>query len=247
MQDKKTFLIIDSHALIHRAFHAFPPDLKNAKGEPTNTVYGFTGLLLDVLTKFTPTRVVAVFDSHGPTVRSTEYTQYKANRAATDDLLVAQFPMVYELIQMFDIPMVIQDGIEADDLIGTLDENFSNDVMQTIIVTGDRDLLQLVDKDTFVYLAGSKFSESKLYNTDEMVKERMGVVAAMVPDLKGLSGDASDNIPGVAGIGAKGAADLINQFGTVEEIYLKLDQVPRRYQQKLIRMKNCGNAFCFVL
>lgn len=234
MENKKTFLIIDSHALIHRAFHAFPPDLKNAKGEPTNAVYGFTGLLLDVLTKFTPTRVVAVFDSHGPTVRSTEYTQYKANRAATDDLLVAQFPMVYELIQMFDIPMVIQDGIEADDLIGTLDENFSNDVMQTVIVTGDRDLLQLVDDDTFVYLAGSKFSESKLYNSDEMVKERMGVEPKFITDLKGLSGDASDNIPGVAGIGAKGAADLINQFGTIEEMYKNLDKVPKRYQQKLI-------------
>ncbi len=234
MQEKNTFLILDSHALIHRAFHAFPPDLKNAKGEPTNAVYGFAGLLLDVLIKFKPTRVVAVFDSHGPTIRSTEYTQYKANRAATDDLLVAQFPMVYELIQMFDIPMVIQDGIEADDLIGTLDDKYSNDVMQTVVVTGDRDLLQLVDQDTFVYLAGSKFSESKLYNTDEMVKERMGVEPKYVPDLKGLSGDTSDNIPGVAGIGAKGAADLINQFGTVEEIYTKLDQVAKRYQQKLI-------------
>lgn len=234
MQEKNTFLIIDSHALIHRAFHAFPPDLKNAKGQPTNAVYGFAGLLLDVLTKFQPTRVVAVFDSHGPTVRSTEYTQYKANRAATDDLLVTQFPMVYELIQMFDIPMVIQDGIEADDLIGTLDDKYSSDVMQTVIVTGDRDLLQLVDQDTFVYLAGSKFSESKLYNTNEMVFERMGVEPKHVTDLKGLSGDASDNIPGVAGIGAKGAADLINQFGTIEEIYTKLDQVPKRYQQKLI-------------
>jgi DNA polymerase I len=232
--ERKTFLIIDSHALIHRAFHAFPPDLKNAKGEPTNAVYGFAGLLLDVLTKFTPTRVVAVFDSHGPTVRATEYSQYKANRAETDDLLVAQFPMVYELIKMFDIPMVMQDGIEADDLIGTLDENYSNDVMQTVVVTGDRDLLQLVDKDTFVYLAGSKFSESKLYDSNEMVKERMGVEPILVPDLKGLSGDTSDNIPGVAGIGAKGASDLINQFGTIEEIYKKIADVPKRYQQKLI-------------
>lgn len=234
MEDKKTFLIIDSHALIHRAFHAFPPTLSNAKGQPTNAVYGFAGLLLDVLNKFNPTRVVAVFDSHGPTVRSTEYTQYKANRAATDDLLVVQFPMVYELIKMFDIPMVMQDGIEADDLIGTLDDKYSNDVMQTVIVTGDRDLLQLVDKDTFIYLAGSKFSESKLYNNDEMVKERMGVDAKYVTDLKGLSGDASDNIPGVAGIGAKGAADLINQFGTIEQIYESLESVPKRYQQKLI-------------
>lgn len=231
--DKKTFLIIDSHALIHRAFHAFPPTLSNAKGEPTNAVYGFAGLLLDVLSKFTPTRVVAVFDSHGPTVRSTEFTQYKANRAETDELLISQFPKVYDLIQMFDIPMVIQDGIEADDLIGTLDDKYSNDVMRTVIVTGDRDLLQLVDEDTFVYLAGHKFSESKLYDA-EMVKEKMGVAPKYITDLKGLSGDTSDNIPGVAGIGAKGAADLINKYGTIEEIYAKIDQIEPRYQKKLI-------------
>jgi len=231
--DKKTFLIIDSHALIHRAFHAFPPTLSNAKGEPTNAVYGFAGLLLDVLSKFTPTRVVAVFDSHGPTVRSTEFTQYKANRAETDELLISQFPKVYDLIQMFDIPMVIQDGIEADDLIGTLDDKYSNDVMRTVIVTGDRDLLQLVDEDTFVYLAGHKFSESKLYDA-EMVKEKMGVAPKYITDLKGLSGDTSDNIPGVAGIGAKGAADLINKYGTIEEMYAKIDQIEPRYQKKLI-------------
>lgn len=231
--EKKTFLIIDSHALIHRAFHAFPPTLSNAKGEPTNAVYGFAGLLLDVLLKFQPSRVVAVFDSHGPTVRSTEFQGYKANRAETDSLLIPQFPMVYELIQMFDIPMVIQDGIEADDLIGTLDDKYSSDVMQTVIVTGDRDLFQLVDQDTFVYLAGSKFSESKLYNA-EMVKEKMGVGPEHITDLKGLSGDASDNIPGVKGIGAKGAADLINKYGTIEEIYSKIDQVENRYKQKLV-------------
>ena len=231
--EKKIFLIIDSHALMHRAFHAFPPTLSNAKGEPTNAVYGFAGLLLDVLLKFQPSRVVAVFDSHGPTVRSTEFQGYKANRAETDSLLIPQFPMVYELIQMFDIPMVIQDGIEADDLIGTLDDKYSNDVMQTVIVTGDRDLFQLVDQDTFVYLAGSKFSESKLYNS-EMVKEKMGVGPEYITDLKGLSGDASDNIPGVKGIGAKGAADLINKYGTIEEIYTKIDQVENRYRQKLV-------------
>lgn len=234
MKQKDIFLIIDSHALIHRAFHAFPPDLRSAAGEPTNAVYGFAGLLLDVLLKFNPKKVVAVFDSHGPTVRSTEYTQYKANRAETDDLLIVQFPMVYRLVEMFDIPIIIQDGIEADDLIGSLDGRFSNEGMQTIIVTGDRDLLQLVDSDTSVYLAGSSFSQSKLYDTVELVKEKMGVEPVLIPDLKGLSGDTSDNIPGVAGIGAKGAVDLITSFGSIEEIYTKLDQVPNRYKQKLI-------------
>lgn len=233
MEDKKVFLIIDSHALIHRAFHAFPPTLSNSKGEPTNAVYGFAGLLLDVLLKFKPSRVVAVFDSHGPTVRSNEFSGYKANRAETDTMLVPQFKMVYELIRMFDIPLVIQDSIEADDLIGTLDHSFSGKEMQTVIVTGDRDLFQLVDEDTFVYLAGSKFSESKLYNS-LMVKEKMGVSPEYITDLKGLSGDASDNIPGVKGIGAKGAADLINKYGSIEKIYANIDQVENRYRQKLV-------------
>ncbi len=232
-KSKKTLLLIDSHALIHRAFHAFPPTLTTANGEPINAVYGFAGLLLDVLQKFTPTHVVAVFDSEGPTHRQAEYTQYKANRSETDVNLASQFPKVHQLVQLFNMPVVMATGIEADDLIGTIDEQYSGKWAQTVIVTGDRDLLQLVDDDTFVYLAGSSFSQSKLYDA-EGVKEKMGVTPAQIADYKGLSGDASDNIPGVRGIGPKSACDLIAEYGSVEKIYENIENVNKKYKQKLI-------------
>lgn len=233
MADKKILIIIDSHALIHRAFHAFPPTLVTKDGKPVNAVYGYFSLLLDVISKFNPSNIIAVFDSKGPTVRQSDYTQYKANRSETDDLLKVQFETIHELVKAFNIPKFNIEGIEADDLIATIDNRFAGDWAETIVVTGDRDLLQLVDKDTFVYLAGHRFAESKLFN-EEMVKEKMGVEPSLIPDLKGISGDPSDNIPGVRGIGPKGACDLITKFGTVEEIYSNIDKVDKKYQNKLI-------------
>lgn len=237
---KKVLIIIDSHALIHRAFHAFPPTLTTKDGEPVNAVYGYFSLLLDVIAKFNPTNIIAVFDSKGPTVRQNDYTQYKANRSETDDLLKVQFERIHDLVKGFNIPKFNIEGIEADDLIATIDHKFAGDWAETIVVTGDKDLLQLVDQDTFVYLAGHRFSESKLYN-EEMVKEKMGVTPAQIPDFKGISGDPSDNIPGVRGIGPKGACDLITKFGSVEEIYFNIDTVDNKYKNKL--MENQELAF----
>ncbi len=230
---KNTLLLIDSHALIYRAYYAFPPSLKSKNGEPTNAVYGFTSLLIDVLSKFKPTNVVAVMDSKGPTIRSTEYNQYKSNRKEAEDLFVVQLPRVEEVIEAFGIPLLKINGYEADDLIATIDAKHSGEWANTIVVTGDRDLFQLVDSDTFVYLAGGSFSQSKLYDA-EGVLEKMGVTPEKIIDYKGLSGDASDNIPGVRGIGPKSAIDLINEFGTLEGIYEHIEEVKPRYKQKLI-------------
>lgn len=228
----QTLLLIDSHALIHRAYHAFPPSLTNAKGQLTNATYGFASLLLDVLIKFKPSHVVALFDSPGGTVRHDMYPAYKANRSSPDDDLIVQIPMVEQLLEAFDIPTLKLVGYEADDLIGTIDERHSGEWARTIIVTGDRDLFQLVDEDTFVYLAGSSFSKSKLYDI-EGVKEKMGVGPDYIVDIKSLEGDASDNIPGVAGIGKKGAVTLVDEFGHLNEIYDRISDIPNRYQKKL--------------
>jgi DNA polymerase-1 len=228
----KTLLLIDSHALIHRAYHAFPPDLRTAKGEVVNAVYGYAKLLLDVIEKFKPSHVVAIFDAPGPTVRHEQYVNYKANRSKPDDDLISQIPRIEEFLHKLSVPILRVPGFEADDIIGTIDKRHSGSWAQTIIMTGDRDLFQLVDEDTHVYLAGSLFSQSKLYDAAG-VKERMGIGPEYIIDYKALCGDASDNIPGVAGIGDKGAIGLINKFGHIEDIYKHISEIEPRYQSKL--------------
>lgn len=228
----KTLLLIDSHALIHRAYHAFPPDLRTADGEVVNAVYGFGRLLLDVLNKFKPSHVVALSDAPGGTVRHDQFSGYKANRSSPDDDMIKQIPRIEELLDRFGIPMLEVRGYEADDLIGTIDARHSGKWARTIIVTGDRDLFQLVDEDTFVYLAGSQFSKSQLFDAAG-VKEKMGIGPEYITDLKGLYGDTSDNIPGVYGIGEKGAVSLISRFGHIEELFKRLEEVEPRYRTKL--------------
>ncbi|MEP7103825.1 MAG: DNA polymerase I [Candidatus Dojkabacteria bacterium] len=228
----KTLLIIDSHALIYRAYFAFPPSLTTSTGEPVNAVYGYTSLVLDVLMKFKPTNVIAVMDSKGPTVREADYSFYKSNRDSADDMMTSQFPRIEEVLKTFDIPLLKIDGIEADDIIATIDHSYSGKWAKTIVVTGDQDLFQLVDDDTSVYLAGRRFSESRLFEAKDVV-EKLGITPVQVPDYKSIAGDASDNIPGVKGIGPKGAVELINQFGSLEEVYKNIDQVKERYKIKL--------------
>ncbi len=228
----KTLLLVDSHALIHRAYHAFPPTLRTKDGELVNAVYGFTRLLMEVIIKFKPSHVIALFDAPGPTVRHDQFNEYKINRAKPDDELLNQIPRIEELLEAFDIPVLRVQGFEADDIIGTIDDRHSGDWADTIIVTGDRDLFQLVDDDTFVYLAGSAFSQSQLFDAAG-VKTKMGIGPEFITDYKGLYGDTSDNIPGVKGIGDKSAIALIQEFGHVEEIYQKIEQVPSRYKKKL--------------
>ncbi len=233
MKEEKTLLLIDSYALIFRAFYAFPPTLTDKNGVQINAVYGFASLLLEVLLKFKPTHVIAIMDSDKPTIRSQDYTQYKANRKETPEGFSIQIPKVKELLDRFDIPILSVDGYEADDVIATIDNIHSGKWAKTIVVTGDKDLFQLVDEDTFVYLAGSSFSQSKLYNF-EMVKEKMGVTPNQIPDYKGLSGDPSDNIPGVAGIGPKSAVELLNKYETLDNIYKNIEDVLPRYKNKLL-------------
>lgn len=226
-------MIIDSHALIYRAYFAFPPNLITSKGELVNAVYGFTSLLLDVINKFQPSNVIAVLDSGEPIERQTAFTQYKANRDSADQLLIDQIPRIEEVLQTLGIPIYKIDGIEADDIIATIDHRFANSFAKTIIVTGDQDLFQLVDDDTFVYLAGRKFSESKLYDKDK-VFEKLGIRPEQVPDYKSLAGDSSDNIPGVRGIGPKTACELISKYDTLENIYQNVSEISPKAQTKLI-------------
>lgn len=230
MARKPKLALIDAHALIHRAYHALPMMTTRA-GQPTNAVFGFTAMLLKMFSTLKPTHVVAAFDVKGPTFRAQEYEAYKAHRKQADEELVEQFPLVKEVLAAFGIPVISKKGFEADDVIGTITQQLDHQI-KNVIVTGDMDTLQLVDADTSVFTLKRGVTDTILY-TPELVREKYGFGPEHVVDYKGLAGDPSDNIPGVAGVGDKTARELIAQFGSVEEIYKNLDNVPEKYRKKL--------------
>lgn len=219
MPTKQKLLIIDGNALIHRSFHAIPP-LNNAKGEPVNAVFGFATTLLKAWKELKPTHIAATFDLRGLTFRHEEYKDYKATRVAAADELYAQIPTVKDMVRAFDIPIYELQGFEADDMIGTITKQAPKNV-ECIILTGDMDTMQLVDKKTFVYTLRKGMSDTALY-TEDGVKERYGLRPDQVIDYKALRGDPSDNIPGVKGVGEKTATELLQTFGTLEKLYTEL-------------------------
>lgn len=221
---KPKLVLVDSNALIHRAYHAFPDTLFTKDGQLTNAVYGFSVLLLEVIAKFKPEYLVCAFDLGEKTLRHDKFKDYKATRKPTDKELLEQFPLAHDVVNAFGIPIFELAGYEADDLIGSIaaDPDVAKD-LEVIVVTGDQDLLQLLAHDHVkVYLAGSSFSASKLYGVPEFTKKYSFKPDQLV-DYKAIMGDSSDNIPGVAGVGKKGATDLLGQFQNLEEIYQSLE------------------------
>jgi DNA polymerase-1 len=212
-------VLIDGNAILHRAYHALPP-LTAPDGSVVNAVYGFGTMLLRLIGDLVPTHVAVAFDMPKPTFRKKLFEGYQAKRPKMDEELVDQIPKVHALVSGFGIPIFEKDGFEADDIIGTIAKHAKKDgIDQVIIVTGDRDILQLVeDEKILVWMPTKGLSEAKLYGEKE-VKERMGVAPDKVPDLKALAGDPSDNYAGVAGIGPKTAADLVLTFGSVDALY----------------------------
>lgn len=220
----KKLILIDGNALLHRAYHAYPP-LNSPKGELVNAVYGFSFLLFSVLEKLSPTHVAVAWDVKGPTFRKQEYEEYKANRGPMDEELATQIDRTKEVVEKLNIPQYGIEGYEADDIIGTLAKIAScEDDVQVIIVTGDRDSLQLIkDKKIVVYLPiQNKYSQSVVFDEDK-VMEVYGLTPRQIVDLKSLMGDASDNIPGVKGIGKVTATKLIQTYGGIHEIYSNLE------------------------
>jgi len=226
-------VLFDGHALVHRAFHALPPLTVSKTGEMVGAVYGFALIMLKAIDELKPSHYAIAFDKKGPTFRHKMFDQYKAHRPPTPDELVNQMGRVRELVKAFDIPIFELDDYEADDLLGTLSRQASQEGTETVIVTGDADANQLVSPQVKVFYPKRSFSDTTLYDEDAVVK-RYGIEPKHIADLKGLQGDSSDNIPGVPGIGEKTAVKLIQQFGTIEEIYDHIDQVtPPKLQEKL--------------
>lgn len=217
MAKKPRFVIFDGNAVVHRAYHALPP-LTTKDGEVVNAVYGFTMILLKVIDELKPDYLAMAFDLAEPTFRHKEYKEYKATREKTAEDLSSQFRHVYEVLDAFDIPYYTQKGYEADDIIGTLSRKVEGKGLETIIVTGDLDELQLVDENTKVYTMRRGFTDTVIYD-EKMVKERYGLTPKEFIDFKALKGDPSDNIPGVPGIGEKTAVALIQDNKDLEGIY----------------------------
>ena len=209
-------LLLDGNSLIHRAFHALPP-LTNSQGQPTNAVYGFTNMLLKLLEEEKPDYVAVAFDKSAPTFRHQEFGEYKAHRPPTAPELGSQFPLVREVVRALQIPILELTGYEADDVLGTLAKGGEGKGLQVIVVTGDRDLLQIVSPQTTVKICRQGISNLEAFDL-EKIKEKYGLKPDQIRDMKGLMGDASDNIPGVPGIGEKTALKLLQEYPTVEEI-----------------------------
>jgi len=231
MPQKKKLVLIDGHALAYRAFHALPEDMKTSQGELTNAVYGFTSMLLNVLRDERPTHIAVTFDK-GLTFRHDMYSDYKAHRAKMPDEMRSQMARVRQVVETLGIPVFEQAGYEADDLLGTLSRQAGEQGVDTLIVTGDMDLLQLVDEHTRVLTSRWRFSDTVTYDL-EGVKQRYGLPPAQLVDLKAIMGDKSDNIPGVRGVGEKTGVKLIRQYGSLDDIYEHLDEIQTRFRSKL--------------
>jgi DNA polymerase-1 len=234
--EKPLLVLFDGNALLHRAFHALPPLTLRKSGEMVGAVYGFAQMLLKVINELKPSHYAIAFDMKGPTFRHKLFDLYKIHRPETPQELVGQLGRVRQLVEAFNIPIFEMEGYEADDLLGTLSHQASAKDVETIIVTGDADAMQLVSpKVKVLYPKPRKsFSDTMLFDT-AAVKEKYGVAPAQIADLKGLVGDPSDNIPGVSGIGAKTAVKLIEKFGSVEGIYERIGEVEPEKLQALLK------------
>ncbi len=226
-------VIVDGNSLINRAYFAMS-ELKNSKGIYMGGVYGLTNMVLNLIDNFGPTHFCVAFDMKGPTKRHETYEAYKGTRKGMPDELAMQMPIVKEVLDVLKIPRMELQGYEADDLIGTLSNLCRLDGFEVNVITGDKDALQLVDLGVRVHITKKGISELKEY-ADEDVFEELGVHSNQVIDYKGLSGDASDNIPGIPGVGPKTAAKLLDVFGTVENLVVKSDEIENKRIRGLVQ------------
>lgn len=231
MSKPKRLVLIDSHAILHRSFHALPP-LTSPDGRQVNAVYGFTSTLLKAIKDLNPQYIACAFDLPGPKIRKELYTEYQSNRPKAVDEFVQQIPLVREVLGALHIPIYAKEGYEADDILGTISKLAAAQGLEVIIVTGDMDILQLVDDQVSVYTMRRGLTDTVIYDPAK-IQERFGFKAIHIIDYKALRGDTSDNIPGVPGIGEKTATDLIIKYGSLAGVYQNLSQITGSLHDKL--------------
>jgi DNA polymerase-1 len=227
MSHDRTLYLIDGSAYLYRAFHAIRGGLSNSRGMPTNAAFGFTRMLLKLMDEKKPEHLAVLFDMKGPTFRHERYPEYKANRPPAPDDLVVQIPWVKDITRAFNIPLLEKEGFEADDLIGTLARQAEAAGYHVVMVTGDKDFLQLVTEKTRLW-----DPMKEVETGPEEVREKFGLDPADLVDVMGLSGDTSDNVPGVPGIGPKTAAKLIRDFGSMEKLYENVETIKAKKQKE---------------
>ena len=228
----KRLVLIDGHAILHRAYHAFPKNLKTRKGEIVNAVYGFTRMLLRVIGDLKPDYIAVAFDLPQPTFRHKEFIGYQAQRPQMEVELASQIQRVHQVVETLNIPIFEKMGYEADDVIGTLAKQAAQRGVGVVIVTGDRDIMQLVKSKIKVYAPLKGFSQAKLFGKKE-VEKLLGVEPEQIVDYKALMGDSSDNYPGVPGIGPKTAAQLLSQYRDLDTVYNNLAELRPVVAKKL--------------
>lgn len=234
MSDKRrTFAVIDGNSLMHRAFHAVPPTMNAPDGRPTNAIFGFLNMFLKMIDAFNPDGVVVAFDKGKPRVRMEMLPQYKAQRPPMDPDLHAQFPMIKELLTALNVPILQSEGWEGDDILGTMARLGEEAGCDMLLVTGDRDMYQLVTEHVNVVSTRKGLSDVAIMTPESVDDLYHGITPALVPDFYGLKGDTSDNIPGVPGIGPKKASALIAQYGSLDEVIAHADEVKGRMGENL--------------
>lgn len=234
MSDKRrTFAVLDGNSLMHRAFHAVPPTMNAPDGRPTNAIFGFLNMFLKMIDAFNPDGVVVAFDKGKPRVRMEMLPQYKAQRPPMDPDLHAQFPMIKELLAALNVPILQSEGWEGDDILGTMARLGEQAGCDMLLVTGDRDMYQLVTEHVNVVSTRKGLSDVAIMTPESVDDLYHGITPALVPDFYGLKGDTSDNIPGVPGIGPKKASALITQYGSLDEVIAHADEVKGKMGENL--------------
>src|ERR671928_2213762 len=222
--------LIDGYSILYRAFYAMPQSIATTSGLPTNALYSFTSVVLKLLGEHGEVGIGVVWDAGKPAFRTEIYPEYKAQRTSMPEELKAQLDHLDQILEAMNIPAIRAEGFEADDALATLSKRVPEDV-ELMIVTGDQDAMQLVDGTVKVLRTTRGVSETKTYGREEVVEE-YGVTPEQIPDYKALTGDPSDNIPGVKGIGPKGAANLLEEFGTVDGVYENLENISAKGTRK---------------
>ena len=222
----KTLLLIDGNAVMHRAYHALPP-FKTQSGIPTNAIFGFLSILNKAISDFHPSHLVVCFDTPTPTFRKKLFVEYQSQRPKIEDNLKTQFVPVKEALDAAGITHLEKPGFEADDLIGTISHHFDKNGIKVLILSGDRDIIQLVRNNVYVVTPHIGFAQTKIYDEEE-VQKKFGISAKQIPDYKALAGDQSDNYKGAKGIGPKTAAKLLSQFKTLENLFSNLNKLDEK-------------------
>ena len=241
MKEEKKLFLLDAFALIYRAYFAFAKNPRiNSKGLDTSAVFGFVNTLNEVIRKEKPTHIAVVFDRPTPTLRHIEYPEYKAHREAMPDGLRDALPYIDKLLEAFNIPKLYKDGFEADDVIGTLAKKAEKEGFQTYMMTSDKDFAQLVSENIFMYRPGNKWQPTAIWGIPEVLEKFDIQRVDQVIDYLGMMGDASDNIPGIPGVGKKTAQKFIKEYGSMEGLFENTADLKGKMKEKVESAKEIG-------